>query len=527
MGYSTGKLAFIVIVALMLSCLGAWWLAHRYRIVMRRLMSAPLGAGATATVAASAASPLVSEQLAPPEPVSLADNRRAAIRLTLLLLGLSCLMAVSSAGLWLARDVDAGTFSGKRVLLLALVQVWPVIPALGLMWRWSSTRVLGVLALWCVLCFGVLLWRSIEARPLELLLFLASDIGPPLVLVALLLMGNATRAAAPWLLPPFLGLVWASILGIDLLALLVERRSPLLMSLPSWLSANAVMLLFALLPWLLAWWPLRRLGRAFGRAYARKQLSELLVLFTAVWAISLLSQALTVASSDGLAGLAMLLPLVWIPLAVKLSARLRTERGRPPTLLVLRVFQRDAQVQELFDHVVERWRLSGNTVLIAGTDLADRTLDAADIFTFLDGGLGQRFIRTPSDVAARLAGFDLERDADGRFRVNECYCHDTTWQDALHALVLRSDVVLMDLRSFQAHNAGCRYELGTLAQTPRALRVIVLTDGQTDRAAALASVAHAAPERFVWLDTSRIDARKRREVLASLFEPVVEAPPPR
>ena len=130
-------------------------------------------------------------------------------------------------------------------------------------------------------------------------------------------------------------------------------------------------------------------------------------------------------------------------------------------------------------------------------------------------------------MAARLAGFDLERDADGRFRVNECYCHDTTWQDALHALVLRSDVVLMDLRSFQAHNAGCRYELGTLAQTPRALRVIVLTDGQTDRAAALASVAHAAPERFVWLDTSRIDARKRREVLASLFEPVVEAPPPR
>jgi hypothetical protein len=85
--------------------------------------------------------------------------------------------------------------------------------------------------------------------------------------------------------------------------------------------------------------------------------------------------------------------------------------------------------------------------------------------------------------------------------------------------VLCCDVVLMDLRSFQAHNAGCRYELAMLAQTKRALRVVVLTDGQTDRAAAAEAVAHAAPGRFVWLDTARIDARKRAEVLASLFAP--------
>jgi hypothetical protein len=78
---------------------------------------------------------------------------------------------------------------------------------------------------------------------------------------------------------------------------------------------------------------------------------------------------------------------------------------------------------------------------------------------------------------------------------------------------------LRRLRSFQARNAGCRYELGTLAQTPRALRVIVLTDGQTDRAAAAESVAHARPERFEWIDTSHIDARKRQEVLARLFAP--------
>ena len=341
-----------------------------------------------------------------------------------------------------------------------------------------------------------------------------------MALVVPLCLGNVTRAVAPWLLLPFIGLVWASIFGIDLLWLLVAQRSPWLMRLPAWLGAEVVMALFALAPWLLAWWPLKLLGRALGRAYARKQLSELMVLFTAVWSISLLFQALSAASETGLRGAVMLLPLVWIPPAMLLNRHLLRARGpgRPPTLLVLRVFQHDARVQSLFDHVVERWRLSGNTVLIAGTDLLVRTLDADDIFTFLDGGLAQRFITGTADVAPRLAAFDLTADVDGRFRVNECYCHDRGWQAALDALVQRSDVVLMDLRSFQARNAGCAFELATLARARGPRSVVVLTDGQTDRAAAESAAAGAPAGRFMWLDTSRIDARKRREVLHALFE---------
>jgi len=149
--------------------------------------------------------------------------------------------------------------------------------------------------------------------------------------------------------------------------------------------------------------------------------------------------------------------------------------------------------------------------------LADRTLDADDIFTFIDGGLSGRFIAAPEAVAPRLAVFDMAADADGRFRVNECYCHDTTWQEALRALVQRSDVVLMDLRGFQAHNAGCRFELAALSDAPRLQRVVVLSDAQTDRAAADASIAPGAAGRFTWLDAARIDRAKRHEVLAQLF----------
>ena len=514
MDYSTGKLSTIFVVAVLLACAGAWVLAWRYRVAMRRLMSAPLALAGRAGPRL-ATPPRPATPLPPPEPVTAADNRRAGGRLSLLLIGLSCLMALSSATLQLAFALEDTPFAVKRVAVIALVQLWPVIPALGLLWRWSRLRVLAVLLGWCVFCFFVMLWRSIEPRPTELLLFLLIEIGPTLVLVALLCMGNITRAIAPWLLPVFIGLVWASMAGLDVLALLVERRSPWLMALLPALGARTVMLAFALLPWLLAAWPLWRLGRALGLAYARKQLSELMVLFTAVWAVSLLFQAVSAASRLGLGGAMMLLPLLWIPLVMAFARR--TAGGRPPTLLVLRVFQHDAQVQALFDYVVERWRLSGNTVLIAGTDLMVRTLDADDIFTFLDGGLAQRFIERAADVPPRLAAFDLQPDVDGRYRVNECYCHDTTWQDALAALVQSSDVVLMDLRSFQAHNAGCRHELNVLARAAQLARVVVLTDGQTDLTVAAADTAGAPDGRFAWLDVASGGARERNRVLQSLF----------
>ena len=513
MEYSTGKISFLFIVAVALSFLGAWWVAYRYRVTMRRLMSAPVEAARPPPGDTVAVPP----PTAPAVPVTASDNRRAGMLLGLLLIGLSVLMAASLAALELRVVMEPGTFSWKRLAVLALIHVWPVFPALALLARWSRLRLVAALGLWCVLCFGVMLWRSIEPRPLEILAFLGFEIGPAMVLVALLCLGSATRAVAPWLLPPFILLAWASITGIDLLNTQVQRGASWLFNLPSWLGARTVIVLAALLPWLLAWWPLKRLSRALARAYAAKRLSELMVLFTAVWGVSLLQSALSAASTLGLAGVVMLLPLAWIPLAMLLSRRLRGDAGRPPTLLVLRVFQHDAQVQRLFDHVVERWRLSGNTVLIAGTDLALRTLDADEIFTFLDGRLESRFIREPADVAARVADFDLARDADGRFRINECYAHDNAWQAALAALLEISDVALMDLRSFQARNAGCRYELGELARARHLGRVVVLTDAQTDRATAESAVALAPPGRFVWLDASSIDGAKQREVLESLF----------
>ena len=75
----------------------------------------------------------------------------------------------------------------------------------------------------------------------------------------------------------------------------------------------------------------------------------------------------------------------------------------------------------------------------------------------------------------------------------------------------------MDLRSFKLHNQGCRHELGVLAQAARIRRVVVLTDGDTDRAAALGATGAAPAGRFVWLDMARPGRTGRREVLEHLF----------
>ena len=197
---------------------------------------------------------------------------------------------------------------------------------------------------------------------------------------------------------------------------------------------------------------------------------------------------------------------------------------------MLRVFQHDAAVLDLFDRVVERWRLTGNTLLIAGTDLVDRTLDAGDVLTFLDRRLGERFVSSTADIEARIAEFDLQPDLEGRFRINECYCHDSTWRAAFAALAARSDVVLMDLRGFQARNEGCRHELASLAAGRAESAASSCSSTRRPIAPAPRPPSRGAPaQRFAWVDAGprgRFDADR---LLARLFAatplPALTLPP--
>ena len=155
-------------------------------------------------------------------------------------------------------------------------------------------------------------------------------------------------------------------------------------------------------------------------------------------------------------------------------------RNGPHVCLLLRVFGYQARTESLFDRVAQTWRLQGPVQLIAGVDLAMRTADPGDVLALLDGRLAEAYVRTPHEVGERVARLDLRPDPDGRFRINEVYCHDNTWRTTLEALLDRTDRVLMDLRSFSAQNAGCRFELEQLVRRVPTEDIVLVCDKTTD-----------------------------------------------
>jgi len=503
-----GKLLAVYVLATVLAGIAAWVLSRRYRQTIVRLMRAPQGqpaartdAVATAVGVAQATAELPS-WLAPTVP-TLDAWRRAEWRLIAVLAGLSLAMAATRGALVQVLWVD-GAWSWPRWALFTAIFAWPILPAVAALQRWSRLQFVGSLLAWFAVAFVLAMLRSEATQQARtVLLWLALEIGPPALAFVLLTL-KPTRAAAPWLWPPLALLVCAALLGLDGLGWIAQHHLDWFSVLPEWVEVWWIFAAFALTAIAFAWWPVMRFARWLALAYARRRISDLMIVFSAAWALNLGWDALS-------SGPLVLLPLVWIALALALLRQRAPARPAPaPTLLVLRVFKQDANVAALFDDVVERWRSVGNTVLIAGTDLVDHTLDAADLFDFIDGRLAARFVQRAADVPQRMAAFEWLPDAEGRWRVNECYCHDHGWQVALAALVQRADLVLMDLRGFQAHNAGCRFELGVLARASHLTRVVVLTDDHTDLSIARADAAGAPPGRFAWIDLGASTPSRRR-----------------
>ena len=441
----------------------AWVVAGLYR---RRMLALMRGGASPSEASPSPVEPTGLPQAPVPRSPMRLDgqaNRRAQWRYLLAMTGLSLLMGVTQSWLNLILVYPENGITLSRVLLLGAVYAWPMVMAWGLLRRWSWARVVLAVGAYMVLMAVLTMVRSTAAQSLaQVADWLGSVVIIPMAVTLLIGASGRIRAVAPYLLPTFLVLSIASVLVLLVLAQGAAHPPAWIIHLVGTLGVWPTLLLLALAPWALLAWPVYRMGRALAQAYRDKRFSDLSYLFAAYWFVVLFASALPAYQGSGMAGLAQMLAWLWIPVGGSLSRPWLAPKSQPPTLLVLRVFQQDAQIAKLFDRVVERWRLSGNTVLIAGADLIGHTLDPDDLFAFLNGDLASRFIANVDQVPQRLRGFDWQPDPDGRFRVNECYCFDTTWQAALAALVQGADVVLMDLRGFQARNLGCRHELGVL-----------------------------------------------------------------
>ncbi|MBT0963668.1 hypothetical protein [Denitromonas iodatirespirans] len=519
MGNLDGQLLSGLLLSLLIAAATAWWLAGRYRRAMLRLMTAP----PPQRDAAPAPRPAPPSAATGPAHFDLGLNRRQNRRLALLLVVISTLIGLSTGAFeLLVVHTDPG-FGLQRCLILGAVYSWPVIPTLGLLWRWSLWRTMAAVLAYLLCLLPIILLGSNAEQTMAMVSgWLASTTVLPLLSLLGLTASGRIRAIAPLLFPAAMVLVGASLLGLGWAATLVDAPPPALLALLDAIGAIPTLLLFIVAPWAIGIWPVIGILRLIAGAYRRKRFSELAYLVGLFWAVVLIAMALPGTHSAGLAAFGILAVWLWVPLGFALARPWLAPSAPPPTLLVLRVFQRDAAVEALFDAVTERWRATGNTVLIAGTDLLGHTLDADDLFVFLSRRLGERFIQRPEDIPRRLADFDLGADHDGRYRINECYCGDATWQGALQALVARSHAVLMDLRDFRAENGGCRFELGELARAHHLQQVVILFNAHTDRATAEADLGEAAG-RVHWVDMSRPRRRTGRAVLAALLSPTSEA----
>jgi hypothetical protein len=202
-------------------------------------------------------------------------------------------------------------------------------------------------------------------------------------------------------------------------------------------------------------------------------------------------------------------PLAFVACKLALAGRRRFARRRWQALparglTFLRVFALGAKSNALFDALAKHWRRIGSMQLITGPDVAHSVVQPHQLLDFVSGRLTSHFIADARSLETRMSQRDRAPDRDGWYRVNSFFCRADTWQSVLARLVGDGDVILMDLRSFSARNAGCVHEIRHLVEFVPLGRCVFVVDASTDvgdlRAVlreAASRLAEGAPNRSV------------------------------
>jgi hypothetical protein len=198
-------------------------------------------------------------------------------------------------------------------------------------------------------------------------------------------------------------------------------------------------------------------------------------------------------------------------------------KNRP--LLLLRVFSRDRKAERFLDEVQARWRLAGPVLEIGGPDLARLNLDLREFVQFLRLRLYDLMQPRCTSAAAFTATLDLGIDCEGRFRLNQVFCFDSSWQVTLERLLALSDAVVLDLRGFDPGRAGTTHEVGRLAALGLFHRVVAVYDERTDWTHFDATVAQFAPAQKLALKVKASDEDALERCVAALLRIADEAAP--
>ncbi len=520
MSFLSGAGMLMIVLSSMISMMFAWAVTRNYTKNMVRLMR-------------QASPPDMQQTEGTPEHPPLLNLRHASCafpnwrqhvehrsRIALLLAAMSLLVAGTQAVLSLHFTFQV-ELSGWRWLVVTAAFLWPLWMSWAVLYRWPWRKLWLSLAGWMLASLGLAFWRSSEETTIGMLiLWLSGAMIVPCICMLLLTAKPRIRSIAPWLLPGSVLLVASSYMSLQWMNTLIQFHPDVIIAILSVLpNATWVWALFLLTPWLLLLWPLYRAAHWLADCYQKRYFSELSWSVGLFWLIAISWQSLI--SLDNVGAINACIPLLawlWIPSLWWMARDWLAMPTAAPVLLVLRVFQRDAEVEALFDSVIHDWRNSGNCVLIAGSDTVASTFDPADMFRFIGGQMEKQYIQTIDEIPLRIGKLERSADHDGRYRLNEFYCYEHTWKTTLRALLQCSDLVLMDLRGLRTENRGCLYELEQLAQADGIRRIVLLVDRSTDKEAARQALGEASTsQRIHWLDMDHLPDSGSESIVRALL----------
>lgn len=373
-------------------------------------------------------------------------------------------------------------FSPLRVLVLFWVSAWPIVLTINLIANAGRLQkfltVLVYFLVFVVIEAVMIISGAAPAWPAPMLWLL---LNLPATLLLLAFLSRRVRAVGPLVL---IFLITA-LAGPQLIVLIAnDRFLSLLIALgePFGLGHTAILAALVFFGFVLTgpigWLTLRWIRSR----YERKKISDESITLDAIWLLFGLVQALVLSSRGVEWLLSGMLAFAVYKLVTRSGLALIKRKPENVKLLLLRRFSLGKESRRLFDALAKHWRHAGSIQLIAGVDLAQDNLEPHEFLDFLSGKLARRFIDTPEALETRLVQMDCEPDQDGRFRVNEFFCHDDTWRNVLSRLVRESNVILMDLRGFTDQDKGCLYEIRELINLVSLAQVQFIVDEKTESA---------------------------------------------
>jgi hypothetical protein len=391
-----------------------------------------------------------------------------------------CYAAVMASTFLVASKIE---FLPLRFITFLWIYAWPVVLTLNIVaaatWRTKlmiSSAYFIILA--ALAAIAAVKFSGLVAGQLILIWFF---VNLPASVLLLAFLNRRIRAVGPLVLIVML----LAVTGANL-SLLIAGNNPSIARLGTavgldsfWIFIGIVVVgfaIFGLFGWLIL--------QGIVNGYRRKKISDQSITLDSIWLVYGVFQSVDLIFQGAGWLFAGLLAFIGYRVVVSLGFSLLVNkahlRWKNPHLLLLRVFSLGKRSERLFDVLAIYWRYIGSIRLITGPDLATTTVEPHEFLDFLSGKLSRRFIDNSQTLDLRLSEMELAPDHDGRFRVNDFFCHEDTWRMVLSRLVGASDVVLMDLRGFSARNSGCIFEIRELINVMPLGRVVFVIDDTTD-----------------------------------------------